>query len=447
MRIKLILIKALLHIIGFFKGSRYKYSQEYEDNFLYMDLGEKLWWAYKAVIKQIENAEKGKNIESYFANQNLDFSPNDSFKVDQQVTLTAGGDLNCSDIIYPESTEHLWDDIEDFYFSGDIVCANLESPLDPSKPLGVVPSMCLTAPNLNTSPEMFERYARDGKGINFFSTANNHSLDQGESSLIATLDFLDSKGYPHVGTSRTPEEQKDIPIIEQGGIRIAFLSYTYCLNGFEPIPGKEYMTNVIRLNKPDTDISLIKEHIKIAHEKKADIIVAMLHWSIEFETYPIENIINMGHRIMECGVDIILGGHPHVLQPMEKYSFVDPYSKHKKEGFIIYSLGELVSYNAFSKNSRLTAILKLQISKGMQNDASITKITNLKILPTYTWARPFIAGKSDYRLLNFRSMMKQLEMGENPHGFTNKEIKELERLEALLYNKFLPQNADSIISD
>lgn len=441
------LIKGILHIVAFFKGDKYKYSQEYEDNFRYMSIEEKLWWGYKALIKQIERGEKGKNIEEYFLKQNLDFSPEVNFKIEKTLTITAGGDLSASDEIYPENTRHLWDDIEDFLFSGDIVCANLEAPIDSSKPPTGVPMMCLTAPGLNTTKEMFEVFTKGGRGINFLSTANNHSVDQGEYGLIATLDFLDSKGYGHVGTSRTKEEQMDIPVIEKNGIRVAMLSYTYSLNGFDAIPGKEYMTNLIRLNKPETDISLIKEQIKIAHQKNADIIVAMMHWSIEFETYPIQNVIDMGHRLMECGVDIILGGHPHVAQPMERYEFIDPYSKERKQGFIVYSLGELVSLNAFSKNSRLLFNIKLQVSKGIMNNNAVTKITALKVLPVYLHFTKPKSEPSDYRLLDLIKLIKDIGNGKNLYNFNLSQIEELKRLEKLFYNKLLPSEHSNLLED
>lgn len=438
-------LKNALRIWGFFQGERYRYSQVYEDNFKYMDLPEKLWWGYKALVKQIERAEKGKNIEAFFGGQNLEFKLPNSFKVENRTRITAGGDLSCSGVINPESTKHLWDDIADFYFGGDVICANLEAPIDTSKSAGVVPRVCLTAPGLNITPEMFERFTAEGKGINFFATANNHSLDQGETGLAATLDFLDTKGYPHVGTSRTPAEQAEIPVIEKNGVKIAFLSYTYSLNKYDPIPGKEYMTNLLRLNKPDTDLTLIKDHVKNARCKKADLVVAMLHWSIEFETYPLENIISMGHRVMECGVDIILGGHPHVAQPMEKYRFRDPETNLEKDGFIIYSLGELVSYNVFSKNSRLAMILGIDIAKGREGGVDSTRIAAVQVLPIYTLIRRFKNGSDDYRLIDFRKAMEILTKGENPYHFNNKGIKELKRLEKLLYCKLLPINNSDLL--
>jgi poly-gamma-glutamate capsule biosynthesis protein CapA/YwtB (metallophosphatase superfamily) len=171
----------------------------------------------------------------------------------------------------------------------------------------------------------------------------------------------------------------------------------------------------------------------------------MLHWSIEFETYPIENIITMGHRIMDSGVDIILGGHPHVAQPMEKYSFYDPIEKINKDGFIIYSLGELVSLNLFSKNSRLASLVKLEISQGIENGLRVVRITDLKALPIYTLYTKNANGERDYRILDFLKTLRELESGRNPYKFSKKEIKELKRLEQLLYSKILPQNTLGIL--
>jgi len=445
--IKYFLLRVYLYLIGIIKGDKYKYSQEYEDNYKYMTKDEAVWWGYKSTIRQIENAEKGKGIEEYFAKQELSFTPDDSFVVESKLTISAGGDLLSYKVITPENAKHLWEDVMDHYFDADIVYANLETPVVPGKPFSGVPPMCLTAPKMNVSPAIFDLFTDGGKGINFFSTANNHSLDQGEEGLIATLDFLDSKGYKHVGTSRTRQEQDDIPIIEKNGIKVAFISYTYSLNGSELTPGNEYMANYLRLNKPDTDISLIQRHVKIAREKGADIVAALLHWSVEFETYPIENVIKMGHKIMDCGVDMILGGHAHVAQPMEKYSFYDPYHKRMKDGFIIYALGELTAVNLFSKNSWLANLIKLELSKGTENGATAVKITGLKVLPIYTCYRTFKDGSCDYRILDFRKTLQELRNGKNPYGLSRKVIRELKRLEQLLYNKVLPGDSTRILLD
>ena len=437
------LVKFFLRLIGFLMGDKYKYPQEYEDNYQCMGIREKIWWVYKYFIKQIETGQKGRNLEVYFASQDLDFEP-DGFLEEESMILTAGGDLLTSIHIKPENTTNLWDDIEDFYFNSDIACANLETPVVPGRQLDYVRNVFKTA-SFNTTPEMFEVYAKNGKGINFFSTANNHSLDQGVEGLLATLDFLDSKGCGHCGTSRTAEEQMDIPIVQNQNIKVAFLSYTYALNGKELPADKNFMVNYIRLNKPDTDLSLVREQAAAARRKGADIIAACLHWSLEFESYPIENIITMGHRIMECGIDIILGNHAHVLQTMEKYQFTDPFSGKEKEGFIAYALGDLASCQGEVRNSKLSCLVKLKISKGFQNGVEATRITDLKIKPVYLRSKMQQGRCLDFRILDFTKLAKQVRSGINLHRLDKIERSELERLEGLLF-KLLPEKHGDILA-
>jgi poly-gamma-glutamate synthesis protein (capsule biosynthesis protein) len=440
-------MKTALRIIGFINCRKYKYSQEYEDNFKYMDWKEKLWWGYKFFIRQPVFGEKGKDIEKYFAEQDLNFNKPEGFVESSSIKLNAAGDLNASPHIRVDNTKDMWGDVKVFYFSADIVAANLETPINQDSKADGVPTEFTSAPTLNSSPEMFERFALNEKGINFYATANNHCLDQGEKGLIATLDFLDSKGYPHAGSSRSETEQDDIPLIEKNGIKVGFVSYTYSLNGKEAPAGKEYLTNYIRINKPDTDIEIIRKHVKIAREKGADIVVAMLHWSIEFETYPIKNVIDMGHKIMECGVDIILGGHAHVAQPMEKYIYKDPFTNESRDGFIIYSLGDFISYHRHAKNTKLSWIIGLNISKGILNGKDSTVVSGLKIMPIYIYTGFRDGICKEFKLLRFKELLKQLDDGVNVYGFTIKEINEFKRLEKHLYGCLLPQKHDNLLAE
>lgn len=436
--------KVLLRSISLLNRGSFSYSKPYEGNSKYMGVKEKVRWGYKYVVRQIEHAEKGKNIEEYFANQELDFLPDDDFREMSSISVTAGGDLMASKDINPRNTNHLWEDIRDFYFDADIITANLETPFAISKDSGNIPKGAfISAPKLNGTEEMFDRFVEGGKGINFFSTANNHCLDQGEDGLLETLDFIDRKGCMHVGTSRTKQEQMDIPVIHKNGIHVGILSYTFGVNGSDIPVGKEYMANYIRLNMPGTDLSLIEEHIRIAKKKKADIIIACLHWSLEFESYPIQNVIDMGHRILACGVDIIIGNHPHVMQPVEKYKYLDKYSNQQKEGFIAYALGDLVSIHKNLKNSRLGYLVKLRISKGMQSGRQCTRISDMKIKPIYLYSRFVQKQCVDFRLLDFVKLMEQRRSGTSEQRLEDKEIKELERLEKLLC-KLLPREASCL---
>ncbi len=426
-------IRALLHPI------KYKYSQESEGNFAYMKFSEKLWWGYKYFFKQIERAEKGKHIEEYFENQDLIYSLPENFMEESSLTLAAGGDILASHHIRPDNTQHVFDELDDFFFGADIACANLETPVVPEAAASFVPKNILTAPPLNNTPEIFDVFYQGGKRINFFSTANNHCLDLGEDGLRSTLNFLDSRGCPHVGTSRTEAEREDIPVICKNGIKVAFLSYTFSQNGKAAPEGKEYLTNYIRLNRPDCDISMIERHIRIAKvEKQADIVVACLHWSIEFESYPIQNVIDMGHRLMDRGIDIIIGNHPHVIQPMEKYRFTDPFTKMEKAGFIVYALGDLISCHDHIYNSRLNNLVRLEIVKGTTEGTETTIISDLKIRPMFIYSKMEGGKCTDFRLLDSRKLMSELNAGENRLVLDADAIRELGRLENLR-NRVLPK--------
>lgn len=444
MSLKIALARVVLSAWGLLQGKKRLHSQPYEDHFLYMDKAEKYWWGYKCVIRQPELAEEGSGIEEHFASQDLRFSPPEGFVPSSSLSLCAGGDLNASPWIRPDNTERLFDGIEGFYFSGDIVCANLETPINSAGLNQGVPRMSFSAPRLNSTPEMFERFGRGGRGIGLFSTANNHCLDQGEAGLVDTLDFLDEGGYLHVGTARTAAERAAFPIVERNGVKVAFLAYTYSMNAQEPIPGKEYMTNYLRLNKPDTDIGLIREQVEAARARGADIVVAMLHWSVEFETYPLKNVMDMGHRVMDLGVDVILGSHPHVSQPMEKRSFVDPSTGRAKQGFIAYSLGDFVAHEPFTRNSRISTVLRLELAKGTLDGRPFACVSGLEALPILIALRDFGGGSEELRLLDYERVMEGISSGDDPYAFDRRERAELERLGVLLRERLLPRRRDAV---
>ncbi len=430
-------------------GRRYRYSRPVEGNFNCLAPGEFDWWKYKYYIRQIERAEHGKGIEEFFMGQKLTFL-GDGFKKDSEFTLTAGGDLLSGSEITPQTTGHLWDDVADFYFNADTVYANLETPFACSQGVGNAPKSGITsAPTLNGSAEMFARFENGGKGITAFSTANNHALDAGEVGLEETLDFLDMHGCLHVGTARTEQERDAIPMVEKNGVKIAFISYTFSLNGKILPEGKEYLVNYIRLNKPDSDLSLIQKHVRSARRNGADIVVACLHWSLEFESYPVSNVIHMGHRVLrETGADVILGNHAHVVQPLESYRFTDPVTGAEKTGLIAYSLGNLVSdFN--TKNCRMSLLVKIRFAKGSQNGTPASGIQAIQLKPIYTHKRYNLGQCSDFRLLDFLKLSQQLKNGDNRLGITKKEVREILRLERL-YNRLIPfqdtfrEEADSL---
>ncbi len=345
------------------------------------------------------------------------------------------------DCLTYENTPHLFDGIRDFYFDVAFTFANLESNLSPSAPIGRNQVVGYPA-KMNTSQEMMDRYQDGGSGIDYFSTANNHCYDYGEQGLLDTLDCLDGRNALHSGTNRTAEEQEDVLVVEKNGIKMALLSYTCDMNGnhYE----KKHLINEVRFNDETVDLSMVYRHIEKAREKGADVIVASVHWGWEFEMYPHKNIIEAGHALAEAGVDVILGSHPHVSQPMEQYR-----SKEGKRHLIIYSLGDFVSYHPLSKNSKLTYVVRFDLVKGSEPDGkTAVHIDKLRVKPVYILCEELADGRYDCRLLPFYQVLEdQGKSGKHSIGLTKDESRDLTRLEKTVWKKILMPEAPGNIID
>jgi len=183
---------------------------------------------------------------------------------------------------------------------------------------------------LFSTPDAFATALRDA-GFDIFFQANNHALDRGRQGLERTIDLLDSLGIRHTGTFRDREKRSlYYPLmVIRNGIRLAFLNYTCNTNG---LPVRE--PNIVNL----LDSQLILEDLALTRHYKPDIIIAQLHWGEEYRTYPSLQQQRMTRLLLKNGVQIIIGHHPHVVQPMEVA---------KENGMIrsvvYYSLGNFIS--------------------------------------------------------------------------------------------------------
>lgn len=189
-------------------------------------------------------------------------------------------------------------------------------------------------------------------GFDVLSLANNHIMQHGMKALKETLDILTANGIKSTGIKFPDKQITNYCIVERNGISIGFLGYNfrprqYC---FDTPPYVEGKIETIR-----DDISKLKV--------KSDIIVVSVHWGDEFIDYPSLEQINLAHRIIDCGADIILGHHPHILQGVEKY----------KNGVIAYSLGNFI-FDMWQKRFRKTMILKLIVSKKGKIDYEIVPV-------------------------------------------------------------------------
>ena len=236
---------------------------------------------------------------------------------------------------YSPCFQYLVDDIT----WADLAVVNLECPLG-GKPYTGYP--CFSA------PDSYAMQLRD-VGFDLFLTANNHCLDRRDKGLVRTCQMLHSLGIPHIGTYRNQQERdRIIPyIVNVKGMKIAFLDYTYGTNGI-PIQGDVIVDFI--------DQQRIADDIALARERGAHAICVNLHWGIEYQLKPVASQRTLADWLVSQGVDLIIGGHPHVVEPME----VRHSKEYDKDVLLVYSLGNFIS-NQSDIDTRGGALVKVSL--------------------------------------------------------------------------------------
>ncbi len=310
----------------------------------------------------------------------------------------------------------------------DIRIANLEVTLA-GKPFKGYPQF--SAPD-----ELAETLV--SSGFNVILTANNHSCDRGSKGVIRTLDQLDKLGVKHTGTFRNQEERdKNYPlVVEENGIKIAMLNYTYGTNGLEV--AKPLIINYI-------DSTIIKEDIAKAKTMNVDYIVCNMHWGTEYKFLPNKYQKTYEAVCYRAGADMVIGGHPHVVQPIVKKTI------NEKDKLTVWSLGNFVS-NMQTRPTRGGLMVGAFIQKRPEH-IQITKVqhhlvytlkknegavTQYYILPDFdynTYRPGFIDATNTTHYNNFMSDSRKL-FGEHNAG-TNEHIVDPESSIGTLYKKLL----------
>ena len=225
-----------------------------------------------------------------------------------------------------------------------------------------------------------------GAGFDILSTACTYSLQHGITGLVSTIKNIRNAGLDNVGTYYTQEDRSSsggVVIKEVNGLKIGFLGYTKGCNGLSIPEGYEYSVNVL-YDDYSTYFSEISEtqilaDLTAAKALGCDVLVAMLHWGSEYETTPSDDQNTIANLMFENGVDIILGSHPHYLQPYETRT-VTTVDGEEKQVFVAYSLGNFLS--AMSKEySNDSMILNLTVS--VDNETGKLSFDNVNYVPIY----------------------------------------------------------------
>ena len=241
---------------------------------------------------------------------------------------------------------------------------------------------------------------QENLGFDVLSTANNHSLDKGFSGLTRTIEVLDENGISHMGTYTSEESRNEILVKDVNGIKIAFLAYTYGTNGI-PVPsGKDFCVNLI--NKDE-----IKADLEKAKSLDVDLISVNMHWGNEYRLKSTTEQEELADFLFENGVDIILGSHPHVLEPMERRT-ITLEDGTEKDGFLIYSLGNFVSGQT-KQYTNHSIILNLKITKH-GDDGKIT-IDDITYTPIYVDNRGSSADER-FKILDIKQEIASYDAGD-----------------------------------
>ena len=355
------------------------------------------WVKYNKQVKDYsESLNNSEEISNTSQNNNTGNTPE---QTDTTFTLTAIGDVMCHNTqyfdAYNSSTgeydfSYVFEDVSYYIRNSNIAIANLETTFA-GEEIGYS-----NYPRFNTPDAL--AYDLKELGIDVVSTAGNHSLDYGFNGLSRTIDVLNSADISHLGTYKTAEDREKILFKYVKGIKIAFINYSYGTNGI-PVPeGKDFCINLI-------DEESIKEDIEKAKSQNADIIIACMHWGTEYNTSPNDTQKDLADFLFKNGVNIILGGHPHVLQNMEKKT-VTLEDGTTQDGFIVYSLGNFIC-DQNAKNTRSSIILDLTITK--HTDNSVT-IDNIDYIPTYMYKNNSSSGKK-MKLLDINKTISLYEQG------------------------------------
>ena len=238
-------------------------------------------------------------------------------------------------------------------------------------------------PRFNSPDEL--AYNIKDAGFDLLCTTNNHTLDKGMDGIYRTLDVLDQAGIPHVGTYRSQEERdanSGIYVADVGGISVAFLAYTYGLNGHRLPDDQPYAANLFNIDyytsvsQPDYD--LLAADLAAAQALDTDLIAVITHWGWEYHTKQNGHQEDLARFLVEHGADLVLGGHPHVLQPYDTIT-VTAEDGTERQGFVIYSLGNFISNQNFEDRkkdlaTKTTVILDLELTKDPKGDTSLTDV-------------------------------------------------------------------------
>lgn len=334
-----------------------------------------------------------------------DVSPEEPAETTEQVELfssvsfVAVGDNLIHDTVYEQAAarssggydfSYAYEKIADKIAEPDVAILNQETIISTEHNVS-------SYPMFNSPVEVGEEMLEIGFDV--FNIATNHSIDCGEKGLISAINFWKNKGVITTGAYLDDEDFSNIPVQEVNGVKIAYLGFTESTNGLS-LPED---SNVILVKASDE--SLLQQRIMEAKET-ADVVIVNAHWGNEYTHEPTDAQRELARKLASWGADIIIGHHPHVIQPVEYITNQDG-----RQTLVAYSLGNFIS--AQNRGARmLGGMLNFEIEKN--NTTGDVTLKNVKFSGVVTH---YGYGMSNIRIYALEDYTEELA---SKHGVLSK---------------------------
>jgi len=260
----------------------------------------------------------------------------------------------------------------------DFNFGNLESPFNGKDTFAASPSMVFNAPRPNIKGLVENKFS-------IISLANNHTLDQGANGLKYTLSYLKQNNIQASGAGKNLDEAWQTKVVTANGIRVGFISASYTSINDNGRSKNQY---VARVEDKARLLSSIKD-LKI----RSDFIVISMHAGTEYKTKPNTVQTSFAHLAIDSGADLVIGGHPHWVQTIERY----------KDRYIFYSLGNFIFDQEWSRETKEGLMLKVELAQSGKDGIMQTRLSQVEIIPI------IIENYSTPRLANDKEAKKILD--------------------------------------
>ena len=341
---------------------------------------------YNQIFKSNENKTNIKDEKS----SNKKTEPKDEI---YKLKLLATGDGLIHSVIYQnyykngtydftDSVKYVKDIVKDY----DIAYYNQETPTGDD-------SIAYSGYPMFYTPSAYVDAMRS-VGFNTVSLASNHSLDKGEKGILNTIKYFKTTDMLYSGMNDSEEMRNNYIIKEKNNITYTMLSYTTKTNGLSTPTGKSYLLNIYDKEQVKKDIEAVRD--------KVDVLIVAMHWGIEYINMPNDEEKEIAEYLSSLGVDIIIGNHPHILQPITKIN----------NTIVMYSLGNFISNQYGGTNGDWNKLIgfmaTIDITKTVTKDKEVKMaFDNLggELIFTKYKGNPLVAdGHSGHTVIPFSMM-------------------------------------------